>query len=226
MDSPNIVVIEDRPAIAELLVCNLRKAGFVAVGTHNAAEGKVLVRTLHPDLILLDCQDADLRERPWLIEELRRGKKASFPLLILNEEGKATRSADNQTHFLNKPFSASELVARVRGILQQHPPLEPANALLGTGRLSLNRLTHRVSSGQTEIHLKPAEFRLLAFFMAHPERVFNRAQLLDAVWGNQTIIDERAVDVQIRRLRSALAPYGHSGQIETVRGAGYRLAEE
>ena len=222
--TPSILVLERQLAIQSLLVGNLNQAGFVAVGAGCAEEGLSLIRTIRPDLVVLDCTLPDRSGNPLLNSLRDKEQTRELPLLILVNKGERGRvGADLEAeNFLDKPFSPRDFIAAVRSILSRRL-LPVSGERLNAGSLSLNTTTHRVSSDGAPIHLKPAEFRLLAFFMAHPERVFSRTQLLDEVWGDQVFIDERAVDVQIRRLRAALAPYGHGECVETVRGTGYRF---
>ena len=222
--TPSILVVENRTAILELLVSNVKDAGFLAVGARSAEEGLSLIRTIRPDLVILDRMLGSTCGIP-LVDLLRHSAFArKLPLLILNDDGEDQMPADawEASSFLSKPFSPSQLIASVRALLSrgassaQGETLEIAN-------LRLNLLTYQVSSDSASIQLRPTEFRLLAFFMAHPEGVYTRTQLLDKIWGSQVFISERAVDVQIRRLRAALEPYGHGQRLETVRGAGYRF---
>jgi len=222
--NPCILVIEELPAIQEIMVGALRQAGYLATGTKDAGEALSFIQTLHPDLVVMDEILTDPTDKS-LVDMVRAViKTRSLPILILGNPSIPERMGSNRhaTFRLDKPFSPNELIASVDNMLNRHRESRFGETFR-IGTLSLNPITHRVSSGNAPIHLKPIEFRLLALFMAHPERVFGRAQLLDEVWGNQTFIDERAVDVQIRRLRAALTPHGHEACIETVRGAGYRL---
>lgn len=221
---PSILVVESQAAILDLLLGNLNHAGFLAVGAKSAEESLSLLRTIRPDLIVLDQILHDAGGIP-LVDSLRRNPTAhDLPLLILGAASAEKAPADKLATdgFLSKPFSPCQLVASVRALLHRDS-FYTRGETLEVGDLRLNSLTHHVSSDGAPIQLRPTEFRLLAFFMAHPEGVYTRTQLLDKIWGNQVFISERAVDVQIRRLREALEPYGHEKRLETMRGAGYRF---
>ena len=224
---PSVLVVEDEPAIQELLRVNLQDAGF-AVRTVADAEGasREIKRAL-PDLLLLDWMlpgQSGLALARGLRNEART---RDLPIIMVTARGdEADKVAGLEAwvdDYVTKPFSPRELKARVKSVLRRRAP-EAAQEPLEVGTLRLDPATHRVTANGRTIELGPTEFRLLRFFLARPERVHSRSQLLDQVWGDQVYIEERTVDVHIRRLRVALEPAGCDTMIETVRGTGYRLA--
>jgi two-component system phosphate regulon response regulator PhoB len=224
---PSILVVEDEPAIQELLRVNLEDAGF-AVRTVADAEGALAqIKRALPDLLLLD----------WMLPgqsglALARGLRTEartkdLPIIMVTARGdEADRVAGLEAwvdDYVTKPFSPRELKARIKSVLRRRAP-QAAQETLHVGPLKLDPATHRATANDAPLHLGPTEFRLLKFLMARPERVHSRAQLLDQVWGDHVYIEERTVDVHIRRLRLALEPSNCAHMIETVRGGGYRLA--
>lgn len=221
-----ILVVEDEPAIQELVAINLKHAGFLVVRAGSAEEGYSAIRAALPDLVILDWMlpgqsGVSLAKKLRLEERTRQ-----LPIIMLtarvHEEDKVLGLEAGADDYITKPFSPKEMVARVRAVLRRRSP-HLAGEAIDIGGLMLNPSTHRVIAGGAPVELGPTEFRLLLFFMVHPERVYTRAQLLDEVWGDHVFIEERTVDVHIRRLRAALEPYGHHERVETVRGTGYRF---
>ena len=226
-DTASILVVEDEPAIMELLRVNLADAGYDvrAVPDAEAAEREI-ARAL-PTLVLLDWM---LPRKSGLAfaRELRSDARTRLlPIIMVtartDEADKVAGLEDWVDDYVTKPFSPRELKARIKAVLRRRAP-EVAQEPLMAGALTLDPVTHRATVAGTAVPLGPTEFRLLRFLMARPERVHSRAQLLDQVWGNDAYIEERTVDVHIRRLRQALEPVGQDGLLETVRGSGYRLA--
>jgi len=226
-DTASILVVEDEPAIMELLRVNLADAGYDvrAVPDAEAAEREI-ARAL-PTLVLLDWM---LPRKSGLAfaRELRSDARTRLlPIIMVtartDEADKVAGLEAWVDDYVTKPFSPRELKARIKAVLRRRAP-EVAQEPLMAGALTLDPVTHRATVAGTAVPLGPTEFRLLRFLMARPERVHSRAQLLDQVWGNDAYIEERTVDVHIRRLRQALEPVGQDGLIETVRGSGYRLA--
>lgn len=229
----SVLVVEDESAIAELIGINLRHAGFeVKLATDADAAQREVDRVL-PDLVLLDWmlpgQSGVQLARRWRGDARTR----ELPLIMLTaraeEADKITGLDAGADDYLTKPFSTKELLARIRAVLRRKAPESLDTAVEVSGlRLdpATRRVTRRVADEQRELKLGPTEFRLLHFLMTHPERVHSRAQLLDRVWGDHVFIEERTVDVHVKRLREALAPAQCSGLIETVRGAGYRLTQQ
>lgn len=222
-----ILVVEDEPAIAELVAINLRHAGHEVALAIDAPAAQAEVDAVLPDLVLLDWmlpgQSGLSLARRW--REAARTR--SMPIIMLtaraDEADKVAGLEAWVDDYVTKPFSPRELKARIKAVLRRRAP-EAAQEPLEVGPLKLDPGTHRVTAHGAAVALGPTEFRLLRFFLARPERVHTRMQLLDQVWGDHVYIEERTVDVHIRRLRLALEPFGHAGMIETVRGTGYRLA--
>lgn len=224
-----VLIIEDEPAIQELVAVNLEHAGFRTLRAASAEEAARLLSQALPDLVVLDWMlpgqsglafarrlraDARTRELPIIFLTAR----ADEPDRIAGLEA----GADD---YVVKPFSTRELLARIRSVLRRRKPHRGTDAMEIAG-LRLDPAAHRVTGNGRPIALGPTEFRLLRFLMAHPNRVYSRKQLLDEVWGDHVFIEERTVDVHIRRLRQALSASGHDALIETVRGAGYALRAE
>lgn len=221
-----ILVIEDEPAIQELLAVNLRHGGFEVVCASTAGEGAAAIRAALPDLLILDWMLPD-QSGVSLARKLRTEERTrDLPIIMLTarvaEENRVEGLDAGADDYVTKPFSPKELVARVRAVLRRRAPhLDSANVV--SGRLTINPATRRLQIEGVNISLGPTEFRLLLFLMTHPERVYSRAQLLDEVWGDHVYVEERTVDVHIRRLRAALEPSGEEARIDTVRGSGYRF---
>lgn len=224
--NPTILVVEDEPAIQELVSINLRHAGFLVAHASSAEEAESTVRAALPDLLILDWMLPG-QSGVSLARKLRANERTrDIPIIILtarvHEEDKVQGLEAGADDYVTKPFSPKELVARVRAVLRRRAPHLAGDAV-SIGDLTINPVTHRVTVGEQELDIGPTEFRLLFFFMTHTERVFTRAQLLDEVWGDHVFIEERTVDVHIRRLRSSLEGTGHEERVETVRGTGYRF---
>ncbi|MDY0011498.1 MAG: phosphate regulon transcriptional regulator PhoB [Rhodocyclaceae bacterium] len=225
----NILVVEDEPAIQELITANLLRAGHHVVRAADAESALRLLRDALPDLVLLDWMLPGLPGIE-LARRLRADERTrAIPIIMLTARGEEhdrvlglETGADD---YVTKPFSPRELVARIKAVLRRRAPQATEDPVEVAG-LRLDPVAHRISVGEQAISLGPTEFRLLHFLMTHPERVHSRAQLLDQVWGDHVFVEERTVDVHIRRLRSALEPTGHQSLIQTVRGSGYRLSSQ
>lgn len=225
--TPTILAVEDEPAILELLRVNLVDAGYTVRGAADAETAQTMLKDELPDLVLLDWMLPG-QSGLALAKRLRADSRTrELPIIMVTARSdEADKIAGLEAwvdDYVTKPFSPRELKARIKSVLRRRAP-EAAMEPLSAGRLRLDPTTHRVSVDGQPVHLGPTEFRLLRFFLARPERVHSRAQLQDQVWGDQVYIEERTVDVHIRRLRLALEPFGMDGLIETVRGSGYRLA--
>ncbi len=224
---PTILAVEDEPAIAELLRVNLVDVGYEVQTAPDAETAQALLRDALPDLVLLDWMLPG-QSGLALAKQLRADARTrEVPIIMVtarsDEADKVAGLEAWVDDYVTKPFSPRELKARIKSVLRRRAP-EAAQEPLTAGRLTLDPVTHRVTVDGRAVHLGPTEFRLLRFLLARPERVHSRAQLLDQVWGDQVYIEERTVDVHIRRLRVALEPFGEDRLIETVRGSGYRLA--
>jgi len=227
-----IVVVEDESAIAELISINLRHAGHEVTIAATAEQAQRAIDAVLPDLVVLDWmlpgQSGLALARQWRAAERTR----ELPIIMLtarSEESDKVAGLDaGADDYLSKPFSTNELMARIRAVLRRKAPeaLEDVVEVAGL-RLdpSTRRISRRVEGVDVDLKMGPTEFRLLHFFMTHTERVHSRAQLLDRVWGDHVFIEERTVDVHVKRLREALTPAQAAGMIETVRGAGYRLTQ-
>lgn len=226
-----ILIVEDEPAIAELLAINLGFAGYRVVRAADAEEALGLVNGELPDLILLDWMLPGISGAR-LAEKLRaESRTRDIPIIMLtaraDESDKVQGLDSGADDYITKPFSPKELMARIKAVLRRRAP-QLTDDVIAMGGLRLDPATHRLwgetAMGEVPLDLGPTEFRLLHFFMAHPERVHSRSQLLNQVWGDHVYVEERTVDVHIRRLRKGLEPSGHDALIETVRGSGYRFA--
>jgi two-component system, OmpR family, phosphate regulon response regulator PhoB len=224
-NSPRVLVVEDEPAIAELLAVNLRHNGFQPVWAEDGIAAQRELDAVLPDVILLDWmlpgQSGLTLARKWRGDSRTKG----IPILMLTARGdepdKVAGLEAGADDYITKPFSTQELLARIRAVLRRSAP-EQVNDAVAVGGLVLDAATHRVAWHGQPRKVGPTEFKLLRYLMKHPERVHSRSQLLDKVWGDHVFIDERTVDVHVKRLREALGAAG--AMIETVRGAGYRLA--
>jgi two-component system phosphate regulon response regulator PhoB len=232
--SQHILIVEDEPSIAELISINLTHAGFSVSRALQADEALQLLRNTKPDLVILDWMMPG-KSGVQFARELRSNPSTqAIPILMLTAKGEEAdkvlgldAGADD---YVTKPFSPKELVARVKALLRRHvfEAVEEKALVLGPIQLdpAAHRLTIRISDNTSKaLALGPTEFRLMQFLMANPERVHSRTHLLDNVWGNEVYIEERTVDVHIKRLRAALAPFACDHYIETVRGSGYRITK-
>lgn len=229
---PNhILIVEDEPSIAELISINLLHEGYVIKKALQTEEAAISIRHALPDLIILDWMLPG-KSGVQFAKELRQNEQTcAIPILMLTAKGeegdKVTGLDAGADDYVTKPFSPRELMARVRALLRRHDNGQ-SDELVTVDLLSLDSIAHRVWVDKNlpnpkEIKLGPTEFRLLEHFMRHPERVHSRTNLLDQVWGSDTYIEERTVDVHIKRLRDALGEVGCGEMVETVRGSGYRL---
>jgi two-component system phosphate regulon response regulator PhoB len=224
--SATVLVVEDEPQIQELVAVNLEHIGHKVLRAASAEEAEAAIRVALPDVLVLD----------WMLpgesglafaRRLRSDERTrELPILMLTaramEQDKISGLEAGADDYLTKPFSPKELAARIKAVLRRRAPQLSGDAV-EIGGLRLDPSTRRVTAKDRRVELSPAEFRLLHFLMTHPGRVYSRAQLLDQLWGDHVFIEERTVDVHIRRLRKSLEPSGHEALIDTVRGAGYGL---
>lgn len=229
MTASKILLVEDEPAIREMVVMALERAGLEILEAGDAREAENVLAEGLPDLILLD----------WMlpgtsgIELARRLRREEYtrevPIIMLtarSEEDDRVRGLEvGADDYVSKPFSTRELVARIKAVLRRSGGADE-EGVISVEDLQLDTASHRVSANGEAVEMGPTEFRLLQFFMSHPERVYSRAQLLDRVWGRNAFVEERTVDVHIRRLRKALSDHGHDRLIQTVRGTGYRFSPQ
>ncbi|MDP2240610.1 MAG: phosphate regulon transcriptional regulator PhoB [Burkholderiales bacterium] len=226
--SASILVVEDEPAIQELISYNLELAGHQVRRADSAEGAMAMVRAALPDMVVLDWMLPGMSGIDF-VRWLRADRRTqAVPLIMLTaraeEQDKLSGLESGADDYLTKPFSPRELVARVKAVLRRRAPQATDDAIEVAGLL-LDPASHRVLGNGTPITLGPTEFRMLHFLMTHAERVHTRAQLLDQVWGDHVFVEERTVDVHIRRLRKALQHTGHDHLIKTVRSAGYRFSE-
>lgn len=229
MPRHTILVVDDETSIREMLVISLESAGYNVLQAENAKTAHSLVLDKHPDLILLDWMmpvTAGLE----LLRRLKRDEMTDhIPVIMLTakaeESSKISGLDSGADDYIAKPFSPRELLSRIKAILRRVSREELKNTIV-VGGLELDPLEHRISIAGNLINLAPTEFRLLQFFLTHQERVYSRDQILDYVWGKNVYLDERTVDVHIRRLRKAISVAGHDEYVQTVRGAGYRFSTQ
>jgi len=224
--SATVLVVEDEPQIQELIAINLEHLGHRVQRAASAEEAETAIRAALPDVLILD----------WMLpgesglsfaRRLRTDERTrDLPILMLTaramEQDKISGLEAGADDYLTKPFSPRELAARIKAVLRRRAP-QLSDDMVEVEGLRLDPTSHRVTAGDHRLTLSPAEFKLLHFLLTHPGRVYSRAQLLDQVWGDHVYIEERTVDVHIRRLRKALEPSSHDRLIDTVRGAGYGL---
>jgi two-component system phosphate regulon response regulator PhoB len=225
--SARILIVEDEPAIRELLAVNLRHAGYTIREAADADAARNRIDAETPDLIVLDWMLPGISGLDFARRLRERPSTREVPIIMLTaraQEGDKLQGFDaGADDYVTKPFSPRELIARVRAMLRRSNT-DASDDPIEVGGLRIEPGTFRAFAGGEPITLSPTEFRLLHYFMRNPDRVLSRAKLLDNVWGDSVYIEERTVDVHIRRLRLALRPAGHDRAIETVRGGGYRLA--
>ncbi len=224
-----ILIIEDEASIREMVEMSLSAAGYEVLQAESGEEGFSMLNEHVPDLILLDWMLPGMSG----IDFAKRIKKdplcSEIPVIMLTargeEEDKVRGLDSGADDFVTKPFSPRELVSRIKAVLRRASPMS-SEEIVEVDGLRLDPLSHRVTAHEDKVDMGPTEFRLLHFFMTHPERVFTRGQLLDNVWGTNVYVEERTVDVHIRRLRKSIAGSGHDRLVQTVRGAGYRFSSK
>ncbi len=224
-----ILVIEDEPAIQELISATLLHAGHQPMCAFSAEEAAAIINSTLPDVVLIDWMLPGMSGIQYARKLRGEERTRSLPVILLTargeEQDKVTGLEAGADDYLTKPFSPRELVARIKAVLRRRAPEMTDDRVEAEG-LCIDPSTHRANVAGRSLDLGPTEFRLLHFFMTHTERVFSRAQLLDQVWGDHVFVEERTVDVHIRRLRMALEATGHDRLIQTVRGSGYRFSTD
>jgi two-component system phosphate regulon response regulator PhoB len=227
MSSFNILVVEDEDAIREMLMMVLGQASFLPVAAADAEEAQKALDDNLPDLILLDWMLPGISGVEWARRLKKEPIYRDIPLILLTargeEEDKVRGLEIGADDYITKPFSPKELVARIRAVLRRSGKIQ-GQAQITLGDLILDTEQHRLSIGDKQLEVSPTEFRLMHFFMTHPDKVYSRTQLLDQVWGRSVYIEERTIDVHIRRLRRILEEYGREDLVQTVRGFGYRFS--
>ena len=227
MTGKQILIVEDEKPIRDMIAFGLRRAGYVVREAEDCSEARSRIADSRPDLLLVDWMLPDQNGLELTHFLKRRKDTEDLPVIMLTaraeEQDKIAGLEGGADDYVTKPFSPRELLARVQAVLRRASPTA-AGGVLEAGALTLEVASHRVSAGGQTVPLGPTEYRLLHFFMEHPERVYSRSQLLDRVWGGNVYVEERTVDVHIRRLRKALEPCGCDALIQTVRGSGYRLS--
>ena len=222
-----ILIVEDEPGIQEVLRFNLNQHGHDTLVAGDAEHAWAMLREVMPDVLLVDWMLPGMSGIDLTRKVRADSRLKDLPIIMLTarveERDKILGLDSGADDYLSKPFSPRELLARIKAVLRRRAP-QMLDAPVEIGTLRLDPVGHRVTGRDLTIDLGPTEFRLLHFFMTHAERVYSRSQLLDHVWGDHVFVEERTVDVHIRRLRSALEPSGHDELIQTVRGSGYRLS--
>lgn len=229
MADVRVLVVEDEESIQALIRFSLEQAGFVVETADSVEAAKPLLAAELPDVVLLDWMLPGASGVQF-VRQLRQDERSrDLPIILLtarsedaDKEQGLNQGADD---YLTKPFSPRELVARINALLRRRAP-QKTSECIEIGGLKLDPAEQRVFGGDLPVSFGPTEFKLLHFFMTHAERVYSRRQLLDLVWGDHVFVEERTVDVHIRRLRRALEPSGYDGFIQTVRGSGYRFSSK
>jgi two-component system phosphate regulon response regulator PhoB len=227
MSSKQILIVEDEKPIRDMIAFGLRRAGFDVREAEDCSMARASIADHRPDLVLVDWMLPD-QSGLELTRAVKRNKDTEdLPVIMLtaraDEHDKVSGLEGGADDYVTKPFSPRELLARINAVLRRSAPASNAGTI-EAGGLTLDTASHRVTAGDRTVALGPTEYRLLQFFMEHPERVYTRGQVLDRVWGGNVYVEERTVDVHIRRLRKALEPFGSDGLIQTVRGSGYRFS--
>lgn len=222
-----ILVVEDEDAIRGMLMMVLEQSGFSPLAAIDAEEAQKTLDETFPDLILLDWMLPGISGVEWARRLKKEPDFQELPIILLTargeEEDKVRGLEIGADDYITKPFSPKELVARIRAVLRRSGKLKGLAQII-LGDLILDTDQHRLSIGDKQLEVSPTEFRLMQFFMTHPDKVYSRTQLLDQVWGRSVYIEERTIDVHIRRLRKILGEYGREDLVQTVRGFGYRFS--
>jgi two-component system phosphate regulon response regulator PhoB len=224
----NILVVEDEDAIRAMLIMVLEQAGFSPIAAADAQEAQKALEEELPDLILLDWMLPGISGVEWARRLKKEPMYRDIAIILLTargeEEDKVRGLEIGADDYVTKPFSPKELVARIRAVLRRTGKLQGSSSIIVLGDLTLDTEQHRLTVGDQQLEVSPTEFRLMHFFMTHPDKVYSRTQLLDQVWGRSVYIEERTIDVHIRRLRKILAEHNREDLVQTVRGFGYRFS--
>lgn len=227
MSSFTILVVEDEDAIREMLTIVLGQSGFLPIAAADVQDAQRVLNDTMPDLILLDWMLPSISGVEWARRLKKEPIYRELPIILLTargEEDDKVRGLEiGADDYMTKPFSPKELVARIRAVLRRSGKIQ-GSAHIALGDLILDTEQHRLSIGDKQLEVSPTEFRLMHFFMTHPNKVYSRTQLLDQVWGRSVYIEERTIDVHIRRLRKILSEHGREELVQTVRGFGYRFS--
>jgi two-component system, OmpR family, phosphate regulon response regulator PhoB len=223
----NILVVEDEDAIRRMLLMVLEQAGFVPIAVADAEEAQKALDDALPDLILLDWMLPGISGVEWARRLKKEPVYRELPIILLTARGEEEDTVKGleigADDYITKPFSPKELVARIRAVLRRSGKIQ-GQAQIVLGDLVMDTDQHRLSISNKQLEVSPTEFRLMHFFMTHPNKVYSRTQLLDQVWGRSVYIEERTIDVHIRRLRKILGEYDREDLVQTVRGFGYRFS--
>lgn len=224
-----ILVVDDEPDIREVMRFALENAAFQVMEAGHADDARKLLNNECPDLILLDWMLPGRSGLELALQLKQNPKTRDVPIIMVSargeEEDRVKGLETGADDYIAKPFSPREMVARVKAVLRRSQPDEPTDEI-EIGGLRIDHISHRITAAGQPIEVAPTEYRLLHFFMTHADRAFSRSQLLDRVWGDQVYVEERTVDVHIRRLRKALETTGHDHLLQTVRGVGYRFSDK
>ena len=227
MSNFNILVVEDEDAIRGMLMMVLEQAGFMPIAAADAEDAQKILDDKLPDLILLDWMLPGISGAEWARRLKKEALYQEVPIILLTargeEEDKVRGLEIGADDYMTKPFSPKELIARIRAVLRRSGKSQGQPQII-MGDLLLDTEQHRLSINDRPVEVSPTEFRLMHFFMTHPNKVYSRSQLLDQVWGRSVYIEERTIDVHIRRLRKILEVYGREDVVQTVRGFGYRFS--
>src|ERR1700682_6262975 len=227
MSARRILIVEDEKAIRDMIAFGLRRAGYEGREAEDCREARARIVDVRPDLMLVDWMLPDMSGLE-LTRSLKRAKDTEeIPVIMLTaraeEQDKVGGLEGGADDYITKPFSPRELLARIQAVLRRSTP-NASDERIQVENLALDQASHRVLIGDETIGLGPTEYRMLEFFMTHPERVYSRDQLLDRIWGGNVYVEERTIDVHIRRLRKALENFGYDRFVQTVRGSGYRFS--
>lgn len=230
MNNETILVVEDEPAIREMIMTALEMAGFDCVQAEDVSSAHRQVVDHRPALILLDWMLPGGQSGIDFCRMLKKDELLSeIPVIMLTAKGEEDNKVQGldagADDYITKPFSTRELISRIKAVLRRSSALSGEKPIEAEG-LSLDPVSQRVTADGNAVEIGPTEYRLLAFFMSHPERAYTRTQLLDQVWGGNVYVEDRTIDVHIRRLRKVLEPHDYAGFIQTVRGTGYRFSTQ